>query len=137
MMHLSKYLRLSVFFFLVLSSAQPSPNFLACTVRMQDLSLSTVPKDDCCGEVKRSASRQEPRVEESINARKYLPCCDSVIPFTSIAEHKQIIAHHSVTQASFFHVIQSRFVQPQIVEWCFVPPSPDVGKEILDLNLRI
>jgi hypothetical protein len=132
-----KYLHLLVLFFLVCSSAQPSPNFLACTVRIRDLARTTTQTQVCCCEVKRCSSRQDVNYAQSVKARKYLPCCESVIPFTSVSEHKRIVVQHAMIPALLFQGIQSLSLHPKIAERCSVPQPADVGKEILNRTLRL
>jgi hypothetical protein len=137
MAHWNKCLQIPILLCLLFGSAQPGANFLACTVRMHDLARTTAGKDDCCGEEKASACTSTPDRAESIRARAYLPCCDSVVPFESVSEHLRNLPHHAIELVSFLPGLHFPPLPSQFVEWRVVPPPADVGGEILTLNLRI
>ncbi len=137
MLQPTKYARLLILFFLLVSSAQPSPNFLACTVWRSNAAAPEAPKDLCCADEKSPAPRHEPFVGASMNAHKELPCCGSVIPNTSVSEHHRIVVRDPVQCVTVVPEIRFPFHPSLAATWREVPPPTDVGKEILILNLRI
>ena len=132
----NKCWRLPIVVFLLFGSAQPSPNFLACTVTVYNITRANAPKDDCCRETEAQSSRLNPQCE-SFKAHKYFPCCESVIPFTSIAEHQRVSVQPESKFVSLLPEMQFPRLQLRTFGWKDVPSPTDVGKEILTLNLRI
>jgi hypothetical protein len=129
----ARFLRAPLLALLLVASAEPSPNFLACTVWVSGAPQAEVPADRCCADEETPALP----VSASVKAHPALPCCDTVIPNTSVSEHHRIVLHDPVRVATIVPALDLPLFQPLAFPWRVVPPPADVGKEILVLNLRI
>ncbi|HEY6192332.1 MAG TPA: hypothetical protein VI215_08430 [Bacteroidota bacterium] len=137
MAYRNKYLRIPILLCLLFGSAQPSANFLACTVTIHRFARTVGRMVDCCKEARGCNARNTLCSTKSSPAQRPLPCCHSVVPFTSVSEQLRIGVPQPLQPVTLLPGCQSALLQPQLVEWKNVPPSPDVGVEILTLNLRI
>jgi hypothetical protein len=106
-------------------------------VTIHKLAHKVVPKDDCCSKGQGCAFLKCPVGSASISTRKAHPCCDSVVPFTSVSEHQRIVVEHLSGPAMILPGYQPSLLQSQFVEGKLVPPPADVGIEIITLILRI
>ena len=134
---LTVFIRIPILIVLLFGTAQPSPNFFACVIRAHDLARVRSSDHHCCKDTKSCATEASSRSKESIKARPYLPCCESVIPSTSVAEHR-ITKSPNVTLVSFGLLnIDFSLGTSRLIERYFTPPPKTSDKEILNLNLRI
>jgi hypothetical protein len=131
------YIRLPILVALLFGSVQPGANFFACTVRAHELATRRSCEDHCCKTVTTCESEHTTHTKETVKAKNYLPCCDSVIPFTSIAEQERNNIPHIILFVSSFSLFNSEIENFQITGGKSAPSPPATGKKILELNLRI
>ncbi len=130
----TKYLQLPIIVVLLFGVAQPSPNFLACTIRTHDLAAARPKQTHCCKPDDPCTPHHE---KESLRGKRYLPCCESVVPYNSTSEHVRVVLPTSDVAV----VALLNFDVPQnaghLASLAFSPPPKSPALEILDRNLRI
>ena len=134
---ITKYIRIPILVVLLFGTAQPSPNFFACTIRSHDLAKTRSYEHDCCKDDKPCAWQRNDYSKESIKAKPYLPCCESVVPYSSISEHWCSRVPNIILFISYLPNFDSSVGVLRITDWECTPPPKTLGIEILDLNLRI
>ena len=137
MMSLTNYTRFPLLVALLFGTAQPSPNFFACTVRIHDVAEARTREHRYCNEAEPCTSQRNDRNHESIKARLYLPCCQSVVQYGSVSEHRR------TNVPTIIHLILHLPNQKpsvgslRILDRSLTPSPKTLGNEILNLNLRI
>ena len=132
-----KYIQMPILSALIFGTAQSSPNFFACSLRLHDLANTCSQEhrrsvgDDPCPPQRNGHSRK------AVETKPYLPCCESVVPFSSISEYRRTSTSTILLLISYPPKFNTSPGITRIVDKTFTPPPKTLGLEILDRMLRI
>ena len=117
---------------LLFGTAQPSANFFACAVRIHQLAE----KGNCGDGCRHSTGPIRPG-RGALAAKPYIPCCASVLPFTSAAEKSPDSDHGRPAPIAILATVTAPEPHFRALRSVAESPPPNSGIEILDLSLRI